>query len=218
MVEIGIMLGPASLVIFLVSFFSGDRVVRRALLVASGLLFLVFAVFVVVLEFGPDGRPKKEGLQASYRAALRNATNSIPCAAEFARLFPNAKCGLSYYIGGAGPPSLSMDADLYGRYELFMGPVLVTFDATRREVTSSGKPEFVLREITGLRKIRKAGSLGAVTNWSVSYNPDGQRRFGAGEWQKVVAAQGDFSVIGYRLITNNPVPGLREYRDGRPRE
>jgi hypothetical protein len=54
MIEIGIIFGPASLVILLVGLFTRNRVVRHALLIASGLLFLPFGVCAIVLKYGPD--------------------------------------------------------------------------------------------------------------------------------------------------------------------
>jgi hypothetical protein len=158
-------------------------------------------------------------LQSDYQAALDNATNSIPCAVEFARLFPRSASGFSYYIGGAGPTSFYMHADLYERYELTMVVRRIIFDATRRKVTGFSEPEFDLREVAGLKQITKTGTFGSptnfvtVTNWSVSYNPKGQLRFGEREWKAIVAAHGDFPVIGYTFITNSPVPSFREYRD-----
>ena len=44
-------------------------------------------------------------IQSDYEAALADATNSIPYAAEFAPLFPGAASFFSYYIGGAGSPT-----------------------------------------------------------------------------------------------------------------
>jgi hypothetical protein len=157
-------------------------------------------------------------VQSDYEAALEDANRSIPCAVEFARLFPGAKSGFSYYIGGAGPTSFYMEADLYGKYELTMPGLPVTFDASRRKVISFGEPEFILRELTELRKIRKVGIDAAFTNWSGSYNMEGQRRLGASEWKRIVAARGDFSVIGFTFVTNRPLPGFREYRDSTIRD
>jgi len=158
-------------------------------------------------------------LQSDYQAALDNATHSIPCVVEFARLFPRSAGGFSYYIGGAGPTSFYMHADLYERYELTMVVRGIIFDATRRNVTGFSDPEFELLEAAELKQIRKVGTFGsptnlvAVTNWSVSYNPKGQLRFGGMEWKRIEAAHGDFSVIGYTFITNRPLPGFREYHD-----
>jgi hypothetical protein len=54
MMEFEILLGPGSLVIFLCSFFARDREVRHALLIASGWLFLLFVVCIVILKYAPQ--------------------------------------------------------------------------------------------------------------------------------------------------------------------
>jgi hypothetical protein len=195
------------------SLFSPDHFPNRWQ--ALGWIFVMSVVLVSCRpkKDWPVSGPEIQAVQADYQAALNNATNSISYAAEFVQLFPNAESGFSYYIGGAGTTAFYMDADLYGRYELKLFLPSIKFDASRRKVTGFGDPEFIIQEVAELKQISKVGSLGAVTNWSVSYSTQGSRRFGGAEWKKVVAARGDFSVIGFNFITNSPVPKFREYRD-----
>ena len=148
-----------------------------------------------------------KSIRSDYDAALADATNAIPCAVDFARLFPGLRNTFSYYSGGTGPSFLNMERLLFERYQLTLR-IPVTFGASRRNVRSFGEPEFLMQEISEVRKIRKVGSLGPVENVSVQYNPDHLLRFGAGEWKNVVKARGDFSVIGFTVITNSPAPGF----------
>jgi hypothetical protein len=163
---------------------------------------------------GLPSSPSESGLkkmQSDYDAALADATNSIPYAADFARLFPGAASYFSYYIGGAGPSSLNTEVLFFDRYKLSMN-IPVTFDATRRKVRSFGKPEWSLVEFSEVTKERRVGSLGPVEILRSRTNPEGQRRFGAKEWKKIVEARGDFSAVGFPLITNSPAPGFEDLR------
>ena len=140
-------------------------------------------------------------IQADYDAALADSTNSIRYAAEFAKLFPGAVASFSYYTGEVADPNLNMEIYLHARYEFIM-QIPVTFDASRRKVKTFGKPDFVLTEFSKIEKIHD--------QLSMEYAENGERRFGASEWKKLVAARGDFSAIGYTIVTNSPVPGFDE--------
>jgi hypothetical protein len=159
----------------------------------------------------PPSEATRKKIQSDYDAALADATNSIRYAADFARLFPGLRTGFSYYTGVVGPPTLRMEIYLFDRYELSM-QIPVTFDEDRRKVRSFGQPEFVLQEISEVKKIHKVGSLGPVETLLVGRNGDRSLRFGAGEWKKVVEARGDFSIIGFTLVTNSPAPGFENLR------
>lgn len=143
-------------------------------------------------------------IQSDYDAALSDATNSIPFASDFARLFPVSRSFFSYYMGGAGPSSFVTEAFLFDRYQMRMR-IEVVFDKERRKVKSFGEPEFQLREVA---KVVKAadGSL------YVEFDTDGYRTFGTEDWQRFVKAGGDFSAIGYTCKTNSPSPGFDEWR------
>jgi len=94
------------------------------------------------------------------------------------------------------------EAAIGGRYELTMF-VPVEFDSgTGYILRVTGKPRFFLREVT------------RVQGRGVSYGR--QYEFSPEEWKNVVAADGDFSVIGLALDLNNPVAGFAKYQD-RPR-
>ncbi len=152
-------------------------------------------------QTGLPFKPVLKEIQPGYDEDLTEATNSIPFAADFVRIFPGAGCFFNYDTSSTGPPSLIMASDLFNRYQLSLR-VPVTFDENRRKVKSFGEPVFLLNEISEVKK----------ENWGVSYNVQNQRRFGSNEWRKIVAAQGDFSIVGYRILTNSPVPGFDALR------
>jgi hypothetical protein len=167
-------------------------------------------------QTGPVSESAVKKIQSEYDAALADATNGIPCATDFARLFPGAASYLSYYIGLAGPSSLVMENLLFDRYQLIM-KVPVTFDASRRKVSTFGEPEFLLLEIWQVTVERRVGrgpdgNPVTVENLRPGRSGDRSLRFGAVEWKKVVAARGDFSVIGFAVLTNSPAPGFDDLR------
>jgi hypothetical protein len=135
--------------------------------------------------------------QANYDAALAHATNHIPYAAEFARLFPGSASYFSYYTGVVGPSRFVMESLLFQRYQLTM-IVPVTFDETRRKVTTFGEPQLTLRELDATPR-RFTGK---------EHSPN----FGAPEWKKLVEARGDLSALGFTILTNSPAPGFEEFR------
>jgi hypothetical protein len=151
----------------------------------------------------PSGATLKK-MQTDYDAAMADATNSIPYARDFVRLFPKAWNFFSYYTGGAGPSSLAMEAFLFDRYQMRMR-VAVVFDKERRKIKSFGEPEFQLREVA---KVSKA----ADGRLYVEFDTDGYRTFGTEDWQRFVKAGGDFSAIGYTCKTNSPSPGFDDWR------
>jgi hypothetical protein len=139
-------------------------------------------------------------LRSNYATALADATNSIPYAIDFVRLFRTSASFFSCYTGVVGPSILNMQSDFYDRYELTM-QIPVTLDDTRRKVISFGEPQFTLLEISQVGK-------NANGQMHVSFSAEGLRRFGASEWNRIVDAGGDFSAIGCRFTTNRPVFGF----------
>lgn len=143
-------------------------------------------------------------VDSDYAAAMSDATNSIPFAADFMRLFPVNQRVFSYYLGDIGTSSLAMEAFLFERYQMRMR-ISVAFDKERRKIKSFGEPEFQIREVANVRKTPGGGLY-------IEFDTDGFRTFGAGEWQQLVKAEGDFSAIGYLCKTNSPADGFADWR------
>ena len=128
--------------------------------------------------------------------ALDAARPSAPYVTDFVRLFPEAIVTNRFFSRAGQPPGFNVEVDLYERYELLMQlPVL--FDPTEDNVIGYGEPRFHILEISSQK------------GRDTSFNRAGDRRFGSAEWQKIVEKGGDFNAIGYTMITDQPVPGVR---------
>jgi hypothetical protein len=130
----------------------------------------------------------------------------IPHVAEFLALYPDATIA---YLDFAGSefPGLSLDALLHERYVLNLRlPVHYAVGGTR--IDRYGDPAFFLVEVD--RVTDRGGYLGETR-----YG-DTQVHFGAAEWKKLLAAKGDFGVLGHPLEKSRPVPDfhlVRKYYD-----
>jgi hypothetical protein len=87
-----------------------------------------------------------------------------------------------------------------GRYEMEMTVDARVDRRSAKVIEVIGKPRFLLLEVHEIIGSREVG-----------YRAAGQRAFGADEWQQVVRAKGDFTIIGIQLDRNNPVPGFNRY-------
>lgn len=139
---------------------------------------------------------QEKGKADAWFAALDAAKPSAPLVVEFVRLFPAAEVNYRYFTS-TGEPGFDVGVDLHERYELTM-QLPVRFDPEGRSVVGYGEPIFYLVEV--------ASQKGRET----SYNPAGERRFGSADWRKIVESRGDFSAIGYTMVTNRPVPGFAQ--------
>jgi hypothetical protein len=135
-----------------------------------------------------------------YSAALNAARPSAPYVSDFVRMFPSAKVRKSYFT--AGPePGFDVSVILHGRYELTM-KLPVNFDSSGEKVVGYGEPAFYLNEAE------------RVEGRTITYDSSGARQFGSAEWRRIVASNGDFEAIGYKMIKDQPVPGLEALMSG----
>ncbi len=92
-----------------------------------------------------------------------------------------------------------------GRDELMM-IVPIEVDRQSGKVTKTlDKPRFVLTQVASV-ELRPDGTIGSISNGE-------SHSFGQEEWHKVVAAKGDFSVIGIRVVKGNAVANFDAYRN-----
>jgi hypothetical protein len=133
--------------------------------------------------------------------------SKIPHVADFLALYPHATVR---YLSFAGSdfPGLSLDTMLHDRYVLNLRlPVHYAADGTR--IDRYGDPAFFLVEVESVTTT--GGRLAEI-----SYG-DQQLHFGEVEWKKLLAAKGDFSVLGQTLEKVRPVPDfhliVKEYDD-----
>jgi hypothetical protein len=135
------------------------------------------------------------GVPYSPASAITSGRAKIPCVQQFDRLFPSAEHFISYFTGTHGPSTWNAEVGLYGRYLLTM-QVPIGLNAMHNRITSYGQPLFVLAEV-------KSVSGSVVTN-------AGGMSFGPGEWQRVVDAGGDLSVLGMAMVKDQPITGFKQ--------
>jgi hypothetical protein len=89
-----------------------------------------------------------------------------------------------------------------GRYELTMCVGIRVNRRTSEVSKVIGTPEFQLLELESVDMTSAAPSI--------TYHAPGYHKINAAEWQRVVAAKGDFSVIGIDINRDRPIPNFKE--------
>lgn len=134
-------------------------------------------------------------------ATISDGYKQIPEAKQIDDLFGPAWHSLSNYREPNAADWIS-EATLGDRYELTMVLPVKMERQTGKLAGIVGKPRIFLREVT------------SVQGRGISYGQ--QFEISPDQWQQLVAADGDFSVIGIPVDLNNPVPGFAELQN-RPR-
>ena len=159
------------------------------------------AIALLILTVGCDDYRQsllQEGqrLQAHRAAVLTSARQSVAFAREFDQLFSG-----SHTSAGEGRFGWDYDFEvgLYGRY-VIEGRVPLTVDTNTMTVVTSGPPVIYVREIGRIIAPSDGGGSATFTT--------NQAQFSAAEWRKLVDSHGDFSVVGYSMVTNMPIPNF----------
>ena len=147
---------------------------------------LCLATFFLLVLGGCSGNKKSR--------ATDNGVTEIKAVREFESLFPDSYHFISYYKGEKGTPAWNSKIGLHGRYVLTV-QFPIEFDETRLHPSKSGAAQFHLLE---LDEINENGT---------SYTSH-QLRFGAAEWDKLMKSGGNFEVIGYPMIKDEPLSGF----------
>ena len=135
-----------------------------------------------------------------YKATVRDGIKTVPHVQEIKQLFPNAPT--DHFITNYGfdkdkPKKWNTEVFFAGRYE-FTYQVDVIVDYNNNSIGKIvGVPHFFLAEVTVV-------SSNSPDTASGAYGAD--YKFTENDWEKVVAAKGDFTTIGIQLSTNSPVP------------
>jgi hypothetical protein len=134
-----------------------------------------------------------------YKDTVRDGIKTVPHVQEIKQMFPNAP--MDHFItppAVLGTPAVwNTVVYFYGRYEMdYQVDVIVDYKNNRIN-KMEGIPVFRLMEVAPNHPV-----VGTFTSGHTIYEKD---------WGKVVAAKGDFSVIGIHLITNSPVAGFDDY-------
>ncbi len=139
----------------------------------------------------------KEGerLEGRRLAIHASARNSVAFPREFELLFSGGRTSASESALGW---SYNVEVGLYGRYHL-KGSVPLTVDTNTMTVIRADSPEIYVREYA--RIIPAGGNIGGSATFSTN-----QIQLRAAEWRKLVDSRGDFSAVGYLMVTNMPLP------------
>jgi hypothetical protein len=138
-----------------------------------------------------------------YKDTVRDGIKTVPHVQEIKKMFPNAPTDhfiTQYGFDKSVPVKWNTVTYIYGRYE-FGYQVNVIVDYKKDKVIKTERiSKFYLWEVAPNHPV-----VGTFTSGHTIYEKD---------WEKVVAAKGDFSVIGIHLITNSPVAGFDDYVHG----
>ncbi|CAN0460093.1 unnamed protein product, partial [Ectocarpus fasciculatus] len=130
-------------------------------------------------------------------SAVANTVKSEPNVTAFERLYPGSEHFISYYTGTYGQPRWNSTTLIHDRYELTM-QFDIDIDRAGTNVTAIEPPQFWLNERRHVQRLPD-GRL------SISYDPDGGAEFGPDDWKKLVASNGDLSVLGIGNVDKTPV-------------
>jgi hypothetical protein len=148
-----------------------------------------------------------------YKDTVRDGIKAVPHVQQIKQMFPNAPTDhfiTQYGFDKSVPVTWNTVVYLYGRYEFgYQVDVIVDYES-KRIGKVAGMPKFYLWEVA---TVSKPTSDGAVQSTYKASNGN-RSPFGEDQWNKIVAAKGDFSVIGIHLITNSPVGGFDDYVHG----
>ena len=166
--------------------------VRRQRAMHRYVTSLVIALLILVVGCDNYEAQRLQGRRAAVHASARQ---SVAFAREFDQLFSGGHTS-------AGEGRFGWDYDfevgLYGRY-VIQGRVPLTVDTNTLTVVSAGSPIIYVREID--RIIASTDDVGGSATFTTN-----QAQLGAAEWRKLIDSHGDFSVVGYPMVTNTPLP------------
>ena len=139
-----------------------------------------------------------------YEEAVRDGIRKVPHVDEICRIFSNAPTDhfiTQYGFDKSVPVMWNTEVFFGGRYTPTYQVYVKVDYSSNRVVETTSQPEFVLVEASRVFDA-SPGIVGA--EFSADY------KFSESKWEKVVAAGGDFSVIGITLNTN-PLKRFDEY-------
>jgi hypothetical protein len=147
-----------------------------------------------------------------YKDTVRDGIKTVPHVQEIKKMFLNAPTDhfiTQYGFDKSVPVKWNTVTYIYGRYQ-FGYQVNVIVDYKNNRISKvDGIPAFYLWEVATLTPPNSDGVVGATYNTSNDIPFVGEK-----QWNKIVAAEGDFSVVGIHLITNSPIPRFDDYVHG----
>lgn len=140
-----------------------------------------------------------------YKAMVRDGIKTVPHVQEIKKMFPGEPTDhfITYYgFDKTKPVTWNTEVFFGGKYVFtYQIDVIVDYHSNRiLGITNS--PEFFLVRVSRVFD---------DTPENIGADFDADDKFGESDWEKVVAAKGDSSVIGIQVNTNSPVPRFEDY-------
>ncbi|MFA9479422.1 hypothetical protein ACERK3_14125 [Phycisphaerales bacterium AB-hyl4] len=154
------------------------------------------------IEFLIQTLRSADEIDEAHEAATEHAVEHVEVIHEFHRLYPEATSSFGGFAAGWADAQEMIpwrsEALLHGRYELTL-QLDVGLSEDGRRIVRTGEPVFYLNERRWVQRLPD----GRLSIW---YDPTHRpQQFGAEEWRKVVAADGDLSVLRFEVIADEPI-------------
>ena len=142
---------------------------------------------------------------ADYKRTVRSGLVTLPWPSQMEALFGEGDHFVVHYGFDSEPKEWQTVVYFGGRYQLGMA-VDVAIDYTNKTIVKATTPaKFYLWEL---------GKVETLPDGRVSTDFGGGWELDEAQWSKLVAAKGDWSVLGISLKKNDPVPGFDDYVKG----
>lgn len=144
----------------------------------------------------------RDDITSAQEAAQQHAIENVAVIREFHEHYPDAVASFGGYASGWADSRVLIpwhsEVHLHGRYELTL-TMEVGLSEDGRRVVRAAEPIFYLHEREWVQRLPD-GRL------SISYDPTHvPQQFGRDAWERIVAADGDLSVLGFEVIEDQPV-------------
>ncbi len=136
-----------------------------------------------------------------YAPAVKSGFRRIPASLQIEELLGEADHFISYYPRDGRRQTWNSEVYFLGKYELTMQVEIQLSDDFRTVTGLTGELQFYLREVQFVEFYGDIPGAQFSNEW----------KFGKDDWEKLVAAKGDFSVIGIKLQEGQPVDGFDAY-------
>ncbi len=142
---------------------------------------------------------------SDYKNTVRSGIATLPWPKQMEELFGEGDHFITHYGFDSQPKQWNTEVFFWGRYEITL-QVDVAIDYGKNAVTkSTTQPKFYVTEIARVEALPDDRVTAYSGNgWELNET----------QWSKLVAAKGDWSVLGISLMTNVPVPGFEAYVKG----
>ena len=139
----------------------------------------------------------------AYIQTVQSGIKTLPWPKQIEKLLGESDHFITHYGFDADPKEWNTEVFFGGRYRLTL-QVDVEIDYKNHLIkTNVSAPKFYLFEAGAIRRNAKRDVEGVDIS--------GQWIFDQTQWNKLVEAKGDWSVLGIPVKTNSPLPGFEEH-------